>query len=166
MTPRPHTVRTPSALPAERLYSTLRDLPTARCVSRVCAFHPPPDTPPSAPHVARAACGTHMRRRTRRPHLLHPRRSHSARLPPHATRRTPAPPRASHRAPHATRTPYAHAASRRSRDTPHATRMPVPPARHAPRALPTPPARATRARTRKPPAPSRSAQWTPRRRQG
>ena len=192
----------PPAEPAPstaRPCSTLRNFPTAHHTSRLplprSTQHATARTPRSrnphhaspaqhatcrlyGRHVARAACGTHMRRRTRRPHLP-PRASPAlaapvpltqrASTPPprmrHATR-TPAPPSASHRAPHATRTPYAHAASRRSRDTPHATRMPAPPAQHAPRALPAPPARAARTRTRKPPAPSRSAQWTPRRRQG
>ena len=170
----------PPAAPAPstaRPCSTLRNFPTAHHTSRLplprSTQHATARTPRSRnPHHASPA------QHATRPHAP-PRASPAlaapvpltqrASTPPprmrHATR-TPAPPRASHRAPHATRTPYAHAASRRSRDTPHATRTPAPPAQHAPRALPTPPARATHARARKPPAPSRSAQWTPRRRQG
>ena len=182
----------PPAAPAPstaRPCSTLRNFPTAHHTSRLplprSTQHATARTPRSrnphhaspAQHATRRLYGRHVvcaARDTppcaaaRAARTCRIRAARTARVypPPHATRHTLAPPSASHRAPHATRTPYAHAASRRSRDTPHATRTPAPPAQHAPRALPTPPARATRARARKPPAPSRSAQWTPRRRQG
>ena len=170
----------PPAEPAPstaRPCSTLRNFPTAHHTSRLplprSTQHATARTPRSrnphhaspaqhatcrlyGRHVARAACGTHMRRRTRRPHLP-PRASPALAAPVPLTQRASTPP-----PPHATRHTHARTAQReppRTARHSHAVRPRREPslARHAARhsharaACATRPTRASRAaRPRRP----------------